>query len=85
MTTQNHKPVDTIQDGALKATIWKRDGEQGNFYTVDLSRTYKDDQGNYRDSHSFSGSEPLRIARLANIAYDEIAIHRRTDKNALSE
>ncbi len=80
MTTTNDKPIDTIRDGSLKATIWKRFGEKGNFYTVELSRTYTDEQGKYHDSHSYSGSEPLRIARLANIAYDEIAIHRAGDQ-----
>ena len=54
-------------------------GEKGNFYSVDFSRTYQDEQGNYHDSHSFSGSELLRIARLANLAYDEIATRRAED------
>ena len=80
MTTTNDKPIDTIRDGSLKATIWKRFGEKGNFYTVELSRTYTDEQGKYHDSHSYSGSELLRIARLANIAYDEIAIYRAGDQ-----
>ena len=79
MTTQNNKPVNTIRDGALKATIWKNFGEKGNFYSVDFSRTYQDDQGNYHDSHSFSGSELLRIARMANLAYGEIATYRAED------
>lgn len=81
MTKTNDKPIDTIRDGSLKATIWKRLGEKGNFYTVEFSRTYTDEQGNYQDSHSFSASEPLRIARLAHIAYDEIAIHRANDRS----
>lgn len=73
MTKQNNKPTETIRDGALKATIWKNQSENGTFYSVDLSRTYQDEQGNYHDSHSFSGSELLRIARLAHKAYDLIA------------
>ena len=81
-TTPDDQPIDTIRDGSLKATIWKRFGEKGTFYTVELSRTYTDEQGKYHDSHSYSGSEPLRIARLANIAYDEIAIYRAKDREA---
>ena len=80
MSTKSNKPVQTIRDGDLKATIWKNFGEKGSFYSVDISRTYQDDQGNYHDAHSFSGSELLRVARLANIAYDEIAQHRAEDR-----
>ena len=75
MTTQTNKPIDTIREGSLKATIWKNFGDNGNFYSVEFTRTYK--QGDqFKDSRSFSGSELLRIARLAHIAYDEIAIMR---------
>lgn len=73
MTTQNNKPQATLRDGALKATIWKNQTENGTFYSVDLGRTYQDEQGNYHDAHSFSGSELLRIARLSGRAYDAIA------------
>lgn len=79
MTTTKNLPIDTIRDGSLKATIWKNESENGNFYTVSFSRTYKDADGQYRDANSFSLAEPLRIARLAHIAYDEIAILRAKD------
>jgi len=79
MTTNTNKPLDTIRDGSLKATLWKNTGEKGTFYSVDLSRTYKDEKGNYQDARTFRGTELLRIARLANIAYDEILIHRAND------
>ncbi len=55
--------------------MWKNTSEKGDFYSVELTRTYK--QGDqFKGSRSFSGSELLRIARLAHIAYDEIAIMR---------
>lgn len=78
------KPIDTIRDGALKATIWKNPTEKGHFYSVDFSRTYKDGD-NFKDSHSFSGSEPLQLARLAHKAYGRIAELRSQDKAAESQ
>ena len=69
-----NRPYSTIRDGGLKATLWQRQGEKGSFYTVELSRTYTDADGKFHDSHSYSGSELLRIARLADIAYGEILI-----------
>ena len=73
MTTQKTKPAQTIRDRNLKATIWKNSGEKGDFYTVQFTRSYRDDQGNYHDSDSYSGSELLRVSRLAQKAYDYIA------------
>jgi hypothetical protein len=85
MTTTNNQPIDTIRDGALKATIWKNprksdDSEPGHFYSVEISRTYK--QGEvFKDSYSFSGTEPLQLARLAHKAYDLIAQLRSAEKS----
>lgn len=83
MNTQ--KPIDTIRDGELKATIWANLGENGTFYSVDISRTYQDAEGNYHDSHSFTGTELLRVSRLADIAYTEIGILIRKDRQAASQ
>ena len=66
-------PETTLRDGNIKATIWKNFGEKGNFFTVTLTRTYQDEGGNYHDSNSFSGSELLRAAHLANRAYDTVS------------
>ena len=71
-----NQPTETLRDGSLKATIWKNEGEKGAFFSVNLSRTYKDDGGNYHDSDSFSGSELLRIAHLASQAYDRVSTLR---------
>jgi hypothetical protein len=79
----NQKPIHTIRDGALKATIWKNPRnptEKGHFYSVDFSRTYKDGEA-FKDSHSFSGTEPLQLARLANLAYDRLAELRASDRS----
>lgn len=79
MNTSNTKPVDTIRDGSLKAVIWANFGENGTFYSVQITRTYQDEQGNYHDSDSFSNAQLLRVARLAHIAYDEILINHQKD------
>lgn len=74
-----NKPTKTLRDGQLKATIWKNFGEKGSFYTVNLTRTFKDEGGKYQDSDSFSGNELLRIARLATRSYDLVAELRQAD------
>lgn len=64
-----NRPADTLRDGALKATIWKRQGESGDYYATDLARTYKDREGNLRDSRSFGSNDLLRVSELAKNAY----------------
>jgi len=82
MTTEKptNQPAMKLRDGTLSATIWKNPTEKGFRYSVNLSRVYEDEHGNLRDSDSFSGSELLRIARLARMAYDEIVVLRQQDK-----
>ena len=79
-----NQPTETLRDGSLKATIWKNEGEKGAFFSVNLSRTYKDEAGNYHDSDSFSGSELLRIAHLASRAYDQVSELRQAEANGSS-
>ncbi len=81
--TTTNKPVSTIRDGSLKATVWANPGEDGRtFYSVRLTRTYRDEQGNYHDSDRFTGAELLRVARLAGLAYDETSRLRQSETPA---
>ena len=66
----NNKPTATLRDGLLKATVWKQNSEKGGFFRVNFTRRYRDKDGNWQDSDSFSGSELLRIAHLATKAYE---------------
>lgn len=84
MNTVN-KPIDTIRDGRLKATIWSNPKKNGVFYTVELSRSYQDDQEKWHNSYSFSGIDPLRIARLSERAYDRIMELRSFDNTGAAQ
>lgn len=78
----SEKPVDTLRDGALKATVWRNEGENGSFFTTTLSRTYTDERGDFHESNSFSGSELLRVAELARTAYTRTQDFRREERLA---
>jgi hypothetical protein len=64
------RPVETLRDGSLKAAIWKNESENGPFHSVTFARTFKNGKDELHDSDSFSGSQLLRLARLAEKAYD---------------
>jgi len=66
---ENHGPADVLRDGNIKATIWKNERENGPSFSTVFARTWQDEEGGYRDSHSFSGTELLRVSELARGAY----------------
>lgn len=68
--SERNPPADTIRDGNVKATIWKRQSEEGGpFFSTSFARTYRDEKGYYRDSNSFSGPDLLKVSELARTAY----------------
>ncbi|MEM1379505.1 MAG: hypothetical protein AAGH41_02665 [Pseudomonadota bacterium] len=64
-----NKPIETIRDGNLKVVFWENQGENGPFVNSVVSKVYKDAEGNYRETHSMSGTDHLRAAELHKIAY----------------
>lgn len=66
---ENNGPADVLRDGNIKATIWKNERENGPSFNTTFARTWQDEKGEYRDSHSFSGTELLRVSELARGAY----------------
>ena len=71
-----NKPFQTLRDGAVKVSIWKNDGEQGPFFTADLTKSYKDGQGRWQDTRSLSETDILKAAHLLGNAYELIKAER---------
>jgi hypothetical protein len=81
MNTTKNKPIITLRDRSLKASIWRQlDGKGKAFYPVTITRTYKDDEGNYHDTDRLLGDELLRMARLCERAYDMTLEYRQQDR-----
>ncbi|NKB59160.1 MAG: hypothetical protein GKS00_22765 [Alphaproteobacteria bacterium] len=75
----SNRPIDKINDGHLKASIWRNEGEKGAFYSTTFSRSYKDSEGKYRDTQSFTGTDLLKLSELARGAYARTNELRRED------
>jgi hypothetical protein len=71
MTDSKNKPVDSIRDGSLTASIWANESENGTRYSVDLTRSYKVDD-KWHTTQYLSNGEILRGSRLLTLAYDRI-------------
>lgn len=74
MNNETNKPVATIRDGSLKATIWGNPTDDGRTrYSISLTRSYTDAEGKWHDTSFVNRGELLRFARLAEKAYDALA------------
>ena len=63
-------PAHKIKLGLVSATIWDNDGS----YSVDISRSYKNDQNEWKNTSSLFQSDLLNVAKCAERA--EIWISR---------
>lgn len=52
--TRTNKPAAELRDGNLRAVFWANTTPKGVRHDVELVRSYKDDSGNWHNSHSFS-------------------------------
>ena len=83
MTNSNNKPIDTLRDGSLKATIWPNATDEGGVrYSIALVRSYKDKNDEWQDTAQFSSGELLRVAHLANRAYERVRQLREEAKSS---
>ncbi len=77
---ERDRPKEVLRDGNLKASIWRNESEKGPFYAASFARTYQDQNGEPRDTHSFSGTDLLRVSELARKAYERTNDLRREDR-----
>jgi len=93
MTNQNNentpapkRPEATLRDGSIKASIWRNEAESGAFRSTTFARSYEDKDGNPRDTHSFAGTDLLKVAELARQAYAKSrSLDREERKAAFNE
>lgn len=65
-----NQPAHKIRLGLTTATIWNNDGN----YSVDITRSYKDGQGDWKNTSSLFHSDLLNVSKCAERA--EIWISR---------
>lgn len=63
------QPAQKLRLGLITATIWDNDG----FYTIDMARSYKDSQGQWQNTTSYSHSDLLNLSHLVRRAENWIA------------
>jgi len=77
--TQKNEPVKKVRYGRIEVAIWKNEGKERPFYTTTLTRSYKDDDGTWKQSSSLSGSELLVAAQAYQETFRTIEELKRSD------
>ncbi len=67
------KPVTTLRRSRIKASIWKNESVNGPFYNVTVARSYKGQDGVWKNSESFSLSDLDALVAVAQQATRWIA------------
>ena len=75
MTSPAHK----IRIGTLQATIWRNSGDKGTWYTVNLTRGYKVEEG-WRETDNLGFDDLLTAAKLLDQSHSWITHQLEADR-----
>lgn len=71
MSTQNNNsPEIKLADGSIRISGFRRTGKNGDFISFVPQRSYADGE-TVKYADNFSGDDLLKLARLAQMAYDQ--------------
>ena len=65
-------PVDKVRVGLITASIWENLTDKGTFHNITFERRYRDAEGNWKSSHSYSADDLLALAKAADLAHTKI-------------
>ena len=70
--TTHNQPVHRILMSRVSAAIWLNQGDNGPWYNVTVSRSYKDANDEWKSTDSFSADDLLLLAKVADEAHSWI-------------
>lgn len=77
-----NKPVHTVRHRSIKAAIWKNETSNGPMYNVTVVRSYRDDNGDWKDSQSIGYDDLMNVAALMYEAHAYISSLRAKENGA---
>src|SRR5687768_4787851 len=65
MSQSKNPPIQTFRENNLSVKLWEQHSQDGNtFVTASIGKAYKDKEGNYHESHSFSLKDIEKLQTL---------------------
>ena len=79
---ESNKPVDKVRIGNVSATIWE---QENGFYNATVERNYKDKNGKWQSTNSFSVDDLVVVAKVADKAADRMIVLREEQQQEYEE
>lgn len=79
---QKNKPVQMFRLGRIKAAIWANQKQGRNWYTITVSRSYRDEHGGWQDTGGFTLSDIPLVSKVLEHAYTYLYDLQRQVSNA---
>ena len=67
-TVAKSKPAHEIRSGAIRAVIWRNKSEKGDWYSVNITRSYKTGE-TWKETTQFNRDDLLVVSKLADLAF----------------
>ena len=67
------KPVKEFRSGNIRAVVWQNESENGKWFSIVLSRSYKKSDGTWQETNQFNRDDLLVVSKLAEFAYTFIS------------
>jgi hypothetical protein len=58
--------------GRLRVVIWENESKEGKWYSMTLTRSYKDGKGNWQQAATLGRDDALAASELLRLAYHKI-------------
>ena len=73
------EPIHKIQRGSIEAAVWENTTNTGDktrtWYSVQIYRRYKTDQGKYCQTNSYALADLVQVSRIAELAEEWLNHH----------
>ncbi len=68
------KPAHQVRiGGRIQGTVWRNEGKDGPWFSVSITRSYKDGQNNWKQAATFGRDDLLVVAEVARLCWLFIA------------
>ena len=78
-------PAHKLRDGCLQVVIWRNHSDRGNYYTVNIARSYRQGDDTWKETDSLNADDLLPMAELLREAYAWIKMQKRADAKGVRE
>ena len=66
-------PVHEVRIGRIRGVVWCNSGKEGDWYSVNITRSYKDGENNWKQATSYGVLDLLVVAEVARLCWLFIA------------